>query len=49
MNGQEDTLQIVSALYDEAGKVLKKYSKDYVKNRSWGRQVLYNAEECRRK
>ena len=44
MNGQEDTLQIVSALYDEAGKVLKKYSKDYVKNRSWGRQVLYNAE-----
>lgn len=44
MNGQEDTLQVVSALYDEAGKVLKKYAKDYVKDTSWGRQVLYNAD-----
>lgn len=37
MNGQEDTLQITSALYDEAGKMLKIYSKDYVKKRSSGR------------
>lgn len=44
MNGQEDTLQLVSALYDEAGKVQKKYFRDYVKNNSWGRQVLYNAD-----
>lgn len=44
MNGQEDTLQITSALYDEAGKILKTYSRDYVKKRSSGRQVLYNED-----
>ena len=44
MNGQEDTLQITSALYDETGKMLKIYSKDYVKKRSSGRQVLYNED-----
>ena len=44
MNGQEDTLQITSALYDEAGKMLKMYFKDYVNKRSSGRQVLYNAD-----
>ena len=32
------------ALYDEAGKILKTYSRDYVKKRSSGRQVLYNAD-----
>lgn len=44
MNGQEDTLQITSALYDEAGKMLKMYFKDYVNKRSSGRQVLYNED-----
>ena len=40
MNGQEDTLQITSALYDEAGKMLKIYSKDYVKKRSDRKSVV---------
>lgn len=49
MNGQEDTLQITSALYDEAGKMLKMYFKDYVNKRSSGRpsavQCGWNAGE----
>lgn len=33
MNGEEDTLATVSALYDESGKVQKKIIRDYLKNR----------------
>ena len=44
MDGQGDTIRIVSALYNEEGKVLKKYNHDYKKGSTWGRQIMYSVD-----
>lgn len=44
MDGQGDTIRITSALYNEEGKVLKKYNRDYQKGASWGKDILYGID-----